>query len=914
MNNSYTKIQGARWWKFDFHNHTPASDDFGKGDLTHFNISPRDWLLMYMRAEIDCVAITDHNTGKWIDLLKVALEELKIEQPEDYKPLYLFPGVEITAPNNVHILAIFDQNSDSACVSALLGAIGFPPASFGKSNAVSRDSIEQIINTIHLRNGIAIPAHVDKPCGLFTKCTGHTLTQALHLEGLLAIEVIDSGYQQPDLYKQSKLNLTEVIGSDSHIAAQVGSNFTWIKMSEPTLSALKLALHDGVDGVIRKENAVENPNTINTKYYIKSLTVRNGFKAGNGCDLVINFSPWLTSIIGGRGAGKSAILNYLRIGLSKGDEMPFEIQAEFDKFNKIGQKGINGMLREETEILIEIVKDGTAYKLRWFKGVHTYTFFDTDSHSWEAEAPISNIKDVFPIQIFSQKELYSLTGTPSKLLELIDSQFDKPKWIEERSDLVDTWLRDRSTLRHLNSSIANKDSLQAQLRIVNNRIQVYESSEFKDTLSTFNKLSQVHKFYEDTYADVTKFASEVDKLKQIIPQIDTPDEVSDMIVDDSLAAVEEVKEMVFQAAIKIDEAQAILKNHLDLQTKSRTLSWHGAYESSKAAYEQIQEQITESTEDSYESLLTKRDRLKDTLESIRAKEDEMHVLTRGLNRTFLLINGKEQELRAKRKEVISRWAALGDKDNPYLLLQLHPLSDGQLANTSFRKLLRKDGKEYQTYIYNEESDGRYSGIVGDIIMEPEVTRWKKRHCAILRFIRATEGKPLKLDLRLAKHLDSLRLNTPEDIDRLLIWYPEDKLILKFKKDDKEEDIQSGSAGERTAGMLGLLLGLNDIPLFVDQPEDDLDTRLISTFVVPAFKDLKYNRQLSIVTHNPNITVNANSEMIVYMNFLQGQLVVSRNDALQDKEIREAVCEVMEGGRHALDRRYYRISKALSHGD
>ena len=111
-------------------------------------------------------------------------------------------------------------------------------------------------------------------------------------------------------------------------------------------------------------------------------------------------------------------------------------------------------------------------------------------------------------------------------------------------------------------------------------------------------------------------------------------------------------------------------------------------------------------------------------------------------------------------------------------------------------------------------------------------------------------------------------------------------------------------------MLGLLLALNDIPLVIDQPEDDLDTKLISKFVVDGFKKLKQKRQLTIVTHNPNIAVNANSDNIVHMDYVNGQVAVVGNNALQDKAIRSAVCEVMEGGREALDKRYYRISKAL----
>lgn len=85
-------IHGAKWWKFDFHNHTPASNDFGKGDATHIAITPENWLLMYMTAGIDCVAITDHNSGEWIDKLKIALAAIEAVEPKPagYRKLYFF--------------------------------------------------------------------------------------------------------------------------------------------------------------------------------------------------------------------------------------------------------------------------------------------------------------------------------------------------------------------------------------------------------------------------------------------------------------------------------------------------------------------------------------------------------------------------------------------------------------------------------------------------------------------------------------------------------------------------------------------------------------------------------------------------------------------------------------------------------
>ena len=81
---------GARWWKFDVHAHTPASTDF------HDGVDPREWLLGCMRAGLDCVAVTDHNSGQWVDPLKAALGSLEEEQPAGFRHLRLFPGVELS--------------------------------------------------------------------------------------------------------------------------------------------------------------------------------------------------------------------------------------------------------------------------------------------------------------------------------------------------------------------------------------------------------------------------------------------------------------------------------------------------------------------------------------------------------------------------------------------------------------------------------------------------------------------------------------------------------------------------------------------------------------------------------------------------------------------------------------------------
>ena len=136
---------GAKWWKFDFHTHTPASFDYANGDITNLRqtISPREWLQSYVDKGIHCVAVTDHNTGEWIDRLKIEAEFFRGQGKE----IYIFPGVEITANSNIHILGIFDPSKNTADINAVVGASKFRGTK-GDSDSVAEESAENKLTKI----------------------------------------------------------------------------------------------------------------------------------------------------------------------------------------------------------------------------------------------------------------------------------------------------------------------------------------------------------------------------------------------------------------------------------------------------------------------------------------------------------------------------------------------------------------------------------------------------------------------------------------------------------------------------------------------------------------------------------------------------------------------------------------------
>lgn len=127
---------------------------------------------------------------------------------------------------------------------------------------------------------------------------------------------------------------------------------------------------------------------------------------------------------------------------------------------------------------------------------------------------------------------------------------------------------------------------------------------------------------------------------------------------------------------------------------------------------------------------------------------------------------------------------------------------------------------------------------------------------------------------------------------------------KLKSGDK--NISELSPGERGALLLIFYLTLdqNDIPLIIDQPEENLDNQSVFKILVQFIKEAKDKRQIIIVTHNPNLAVACNAEQIVHINIdKQNKNVVQFiSGSLENKAINDAVIDILEGSFPALNTR------------
>jgi hypothetical protein len=141
---------------------------------------------------------------------------------------------------------------------------------------------------------------------------------------------------------------------------------------------------------------------------------------------------------------------------------------------------------------------------------------------------------------------------------------------------------------------------------------------------------------------------------------------------------------------------------------------------------------------------------------------------------------------------------------------------------------------------------------------------------------------------------------------------------------------SMSPGKQALFALELILGGNEEPwpLLIDQPEDDLDSRSISTQLVGYLTRRKSERQIIMVSHDANLVVGADAEQVIVANrhgantknadertfdYFSGSLEHTRARREEELEfecggIREHACDILDGGEEAFRkrRRKYKI--------
>lgn len=311
------KWPGSRWWRVDLHTHTPESHDF-KDDRD--NPDWERWVRELRDRGIHAVAVTDHNTGQGIPHVQQAAED---------SGLIVFPGVELTI-DGVHLLVIVDPSCQKEDVGHILSRANVPVNKRGRCDAHASISILTLLEELG-SSAVVIAAHVNGPKGLLRKdgIASQERIAILRNRSLAAVEIdpaleVDEKWIDGTVAEVSR-RLTKVWGSDGHCYSELGRRYTWLKMTAPSLDGLRLALEDGSleDGSSSARSSEElDPNKNHASAVIESISIAHAKHIGQPHGVTFPFNPWLNAIIGGRGTGKSTLVDLCRLTLRRENELP----------------------------------------------------------------------------------------------------------------------------------------------------------------------------------------------------------------------------------------------------------------------------------------------------------------------------------------------------------------------------------------------------------------------------------------------------------------------------------------------------------------------------------------------------------------------------------------------------------------
>ena len=910
---------GSQWFKFDFHTHTPASKDY---DEQCIDITPVKWLQCAMESKLDCVAVTDHNSGEWIDVLKAKNDELRISnnKPDWYKELTIFPGVEITVSDSrsrVHLLAVFDPKESGQTVTSVLGGCGIT-SGFGDTETSTTKSFIDTVGQISSAGGIAIPAHIDGCKGLLENASSLTLELENSLKTVFAAEFCDLQNFADEMDKKlimAVARLAKLGGSDAHSPTKIGQYYSWIKMSKPTIEGLKLALGDH-DFCVK--NQTEDPNRY-PEVFLSELTIKNMKHCGRIKDepFKIKLHPQFNTIIGGRGTGKSTILESIRI-VSRYDqnldsEVP-KVKEDLDKFMQLSRN--NGVMLDDTEILLERHRRGKKYKLRWKQNGEGVLLERETQGGWQ-EFEVGDLKDRYPISIFSQRQINELASNPQGLLGLIDRSpnVDRSSWDSKWKSAKSKFMQLNEKKRELKQQLSEEQPIKGRMADLEYDLKHYEEQGHGDVLKEYQKKKQqingmavgpVIKEIEDR---IRELASQTELSDFPMHLFDAQDETTtemENIHMETAQGLRKIVESLNQLAEEVNQLGAKRGKQI---SKSK---FYESYKNSEAAYNRLVEEY--ETRDNqfsisqYGEWVQQRNQFQVQLKNLESVRKELKFTEEQIKEFQGEFKNLRDELFRKRKEFLD--SIIGE--NAYVRMELVQYGDVSTLERDYRSLLNLTSDIFQTSIFDKDNS---QGILFKLGMwEDNNLSEEEIEQLIVKLknntIEIANGKENANDRRFATRLMKLFAEQPVIFDNIGAWWPEDMLRVKYSQNsskNKFEILDKGSAGQKAAAILAFLLNYGNEPLIIDQPEDDLDSALIYDLIVKEIRESKNYRQVIIATHNPNLVVNGDSELVSVMKFQNGQVQIDKQGGLEESNIRIAICDIMEGGRQAFEKRYKRIT-------
>ena len=244
---------------------------------------------------------------------------------------------------------------------------------------------------------------------------------------------------------------------------------------------------------------------------------------------------------------------------------------------------------------------------------------------------------------------------------------------------------------------------------------------------------------------------------------------------------------------------------------------------------------------------------------------------------------------------------------------------------------KEELKEVQINVKLSFNSEAFNSQISDCFQKSDLKRLfpqNKNSDGDFEFIYRTYDDLVKLLQEILRKSTSgdLKLYKNQTLKEALLVTLDDYFYLDFSVSYKNDPLEKMSPGKRNLVLLKIIIEKNnqEWPILIDQPEDDLDNRSVYLDLVKFLKEKKKDRQIIIVTHNPNACVGADSELIIVANqsgqdadrnnevydfeYITGSLEntkskdITETAILKSMGIREHVCDILEGGEAAFRKR------------
>jgi hypothetical protein len=964
---------GARYYKADLHVHTPHDPERYecKGEVTAADI-----IAGAKAAGVEIIAVTDHNTVAGIDEVKAAGE---------VEGIAVFPGVEITASGgkpHVHILILFDRDISGDIVKDFIRQAGIPLDGIGATSTVTEKPVFVVLDMDYDRPRISIAPHVLGNSGLFQAARSDTRTKAYKARTLLAVEIPHEDNSQLPRVRRicqgqdpgyGSKRCAMIRSSNARSPKEIGSRHTWLKMSDPpSLEGLRQAFLDYESRVQFKKPQVTFPHIIGLAVEGEGFLGRRDEQPG----VRVHFNPHLNCLIGGKGTGKSAIIEVMRYALGMEPRTP--------KTRERIAGLVDAALGPGGKVTLFFEVNKQRYRVSRVLDGESLIFVAGETEP----LPIVPAR-LFPAQFYGQGEILEVAEEYSFQLEMLDRFIaeDLQPLLDRKREIELQLVANQSTILDLSRQIEIGEGKRERLGWVKERLRYFQQAGIEQLMSTMKGYRLEQGFFDRLSEDIDHAIAGLEEVEDALPGPSRlmAEKVLETLPNEPL--IRRCQERFAKCLADIQEDLASHKAALQtcqVQVKEwRQKEWEHLFRAQEEQYakrlqelqaqgitqpedylrlegekntlELLMQEVEQLKQKRERELVPQREKLLDEWEAVRqeiyevrrAQAAKLTEQLAGQVQVRVTHAGSHAALRDCLQQTFDETGVEADTLN---IVADHCASPQEVAGLLDR--LRTDARAYPSSLLSaigvdeetvrawaealnsdklnqlrgcpwgkreqqrDEREAFYdylrdiyrgSGIYGNVLQKVVDHFSSPRELAteLSQCQTGTESCPNILGClelsdtamgSLVNYLDRQALMELQALE--LADQPHIELVI----DGRPRNIFELSIGQKCTAILTLLLVESDIPLIVDQPEDSLDNKFIYEEVVKLLRQEKEQRQSVIATHNANIPVLGDAELILALEAEQERGWIDQRDAMDNTAVQEAVKRILEGGKEAFERR------------